>query len=306
MSSNAPTSPRSDFFAKRQDVVILVDMSRQDNAELHAHEFSELVIITGGHGIHFTESGHYPVSTGDVFVIDPGLSHGYRETHHLALMNVLFNFDRLNVPLVDLVESPGFHALFRLEPHYRHEHAFESRLKLDAPQLKEVSALITRMKLQKQAAQPGHEFIHLALFMQLVGFLSQSYSKMVSEPSRRLMNAGKVFSHIERHFDRPITTAELCKIAHLSESSLLRLFHETVGTSPHDYLLAIRINHARNLLTTSPDKIISIAFQTGFTDSNYFTRQFKKRTGLSPAAYRARNETAPTPHRNPRKRLLKR
>jgi AraC-like DNA-binding protein len=271
-------------------------MSRQTNITLHTHEFSELVIITGGHGTHFTASGSYPVSTGDIFVIDPGLGHGYRDTRNLSLMNILFNFDRLNIPLVDLADSPGFHALFRLEPHYRHEHAFESRLKLESKQLREVTALITKMDRQTPTAPPGHEFIRLGLFMQLVGFLSQCYGRMASEPSRRLMNAGAVFSYIERHFDGAISTAELCRIAHLSESSLLRMFHETVGTSPHDYLLTIRINQARNLLATSSDNITAIAFQTGFTDSNYFTRQFKKRTGFSPAAYRARNRH-PTPPR---------
>jgi hypothetical protein len=80
------------------DVVIVLDPSKQPDITLHAHEFSELVIITGGHGTHFTQTGNYPVSTGDVFVIDPGLGHGYRDTHNLTLKNILFNFDRLNVP----------------------------------------------------------------------------------------------------------------------------------------------------------------------------------------------------------------
>jgi transcriptional regulator GlxA family with amidase domain len=151
------------------------------------------------------------------------------------------------------------------------------------------------MEHQKKAGQPGHDFMLLALFMQLAGFLSQCYGGMLSAPSRRLMDAGAVFSHIERHFDTPISVPELCKLAHLSESSLLRMFHETVGTSPHDYLLTIRLNHARNLLATSPDKITSIAFQSGFTDSNYFARLFKKRTGLSPADYRIKNKAFHTP-----------
>ncbi len=296
MVNETPTTRRGQYF-NRMDVVVLLELSQQTNIKLHAHEFSELVIITGGRGTHFTDAGSYPVSTGDVFVIDPGLGHGYRDTDHLELQNVLFNFDRLNVPLVDLIESPGFHALFRLEPHYRLEHAFESRLKLNAQQLKNVAKLTSQMLQQKQTGQSGQEFIQLALFMQLVGSLSQWYGGMVSEPSRRLIDAGAVFSHIERHFDTPITTPELCRIAHLSESSLLRMFHETVGTSPHDYLLTIRINHARNLLATSAEKITSIAFQAGFTDSNYFARQFKKRTGLTPAAYRLQTKIGLHPFR---------
>lgn len=291
MTREAPTARRVDYFSQRQDIVILRRMTPQNNITLHAHEFSELVVITRGHGTHFTQAGSYPVSTGDVFVVDPGLGHGYRNTCNLDLVNVLFNFDRLNVPLVDLAESPGFHALFRIEPHYRQEHAFESRLKLNTSQLREVITLIQRMDRQTQGTQPGNEFVRLALFMQLVGFLSQCYGRMATGPSRRIIDAGTVFSHIERHFDTPITTADLCQISHLSESSLLRMFHQTVGTSPHDYLLTIRINHARNLLATSTDKITTIAYQTGFTDSNYFARQFKKRTGLSPAAYRAMNKS---------------
>lgn len=260
----------------------------QEDLVIHSHEFSELVIVTRGRGVHFTEAGCHPVEAGDVFVVPPGFGHGYRETRDLGLINVLFNFDRMNIPLVDLVGSPGFHALFRLEPHYRRKQALQSHFKLDPSQLEEVSTLIAVIEQQKQNAPPGCEFLCLALFMQLVGFLSQCYGCMASKASRELIDAGAVFSHIQSHFDRAISIAELCRIAHLSESSLLRLFRETVGVSPHDYLLTIRINHACNLLAGTPEKITDIALKTGFNDSNYFARLFKKRTGFSPASYRAR------------------
>jgi AraC family L-rhamnose operon transcriptional activator RhaR/AraC family L-rhamnose operon regulatory protein RhaS len=59
-----------------------------------------------------------------------------------------------------------------------------------------------------------------------------------------------------------------------------------MGRSPIDHLLHVRIQKATELLAGSDRTITDIAFDCGFTDSNYFTRQFRKTTGHSPSEYR--------------------
>ena len=72
----------------------------------------------------------------------------------------------------------------------------------------------------------------------------------------------------------------------MSESSLLRAFKQATDRAPTQYLLDLRLRRAKNLLRNTSLNITEITFQTGFNDSNYFARQFRKRVGTSPHEYR--------------------
>lgn len=93
-------------------------------------------------------------------------------------------------------------------------------------------------------------------------------------------------THLEVKFDQPINLDELAGIAHMSKRSFIRAFQAATGASPIAYLIQLRITRATALLRESSDPVTDIAFRVGFSDSNYFTRQFRKVTGISPRTYR--------------------
>lgn len=66
---------------------------------------------------------------------------------------------------------------------------------------------------------------------------------------------------------------------------LNRIFHRINGKSIFQYLTFVRINRAKELLATTDMKLWEIAEETGFSDQFYFSRQFKKHTGMSPTFY---------------------
>ena len=72
----------------------------------------------------------------------------------------------------------------------------------------------------------------------------------------------------------------------MSRSALMRLFTHTVGVAPIQYQQQLRISEAMQLLQMTGKSLGEIAFELGFSDSNYFGRQFKKITGSSPNEYR--------------------
>ena len=74
----------------------------------------------------------------------------------------------------------------------------------------------------------------------------------------------------------------------MSPRSFLRVFRSATGTSPLAWMLGQRINRACMLLRQTDKPVTEIAFDVGFNDSNYFTRQFRKATGFSPREYRKR------------------
>ena len=72
----------------------------------------------------------------------------------------------------------------------------------------------------------------------------------------------------------------------MSESHFRALFHQWAGMGPVQYRNRLRISHAQSYLVNSPMRVDKIAAMVGFDDVFYFSRLFKKITGVSPRAYR--------------------
>jgi len=276
----------SEFFPDPNLPLAVHRRTAQRPKELHTHDFSELVLILGGSAIHFTEKDEHAISRGDVFVIQGELAHGYRESHSLSLINLMFDSARLSFPQGDLRSMPGYHVLFTLEPQYRQRHRFASRLRLNEAQLEQAAVLAEQLELEARERKAGYIFTATALFMQLTSFLARCYDGEQTPESRDLLRIGAAIGYLEDHYADPISVEQLTRIAGMSESSLLRAFKQATGRSPTHYLLALRLRRARHLLRNTNLNITEIAFQTGFNDSNYFARQFRKGIGVSPREYR--------------------
>lgn len=261
---------------------------------LHAHEFHELVLILRGTALHCVRppaDGNaglqtFPVKRGDVFVIPPGTRHQYRDLHHLSLVNLLFDPQALGMGEWDIHALPGYHALFALEPAYRHQHQFRSRLQLGDAALAEVQPWVDDLLRELHSRTPGYRTMALARFMQLVAALSRLYTRQPDPESMDLLRIGNAIAHLETRYAEPVTLGELARKACLSPRQFQRVFHTCMGRSPIEHLLVIRLRRARELLRTSPKTITEIAYECGFSDSNYFTRVFRKHTGLPPGQYR--------------------
>jgi AraC family transcriptional regulator len=93
--------------------------------------------------------------------------------------------------------------------------------------------------------------------------------------------------YIEEHLDAEITLEELASCVHLSSYHFARLFKASTGLPPHQYVIARRIERAKQLLRGSDDlSLAQIAARTGFWDQGHFTRHFKRLVGVTPRRFR--------------------
>jgi AraC-like DNA-binding protein len=242
--------------------------------------------------VHVTGNDSWELTAGDVFVISGPREHEYRDLRDLRLVNILFQPSQLKMHLFDLPSVAGYHALFTLEPHRRSRQPTRSRLHLSNKELTQIIGWVDRLEAELKNREPGFGFMATAVFMQIIGRLSRAYGRSPSPDGRALLRLGEALSHLENHIQHSVNLEELARIAHMSRRSFLRVFQSATGTSPIAWQLGQRIQRASSLLRHTDKRITEIAFEVGFNDSNYFTRQFRKTTGLSPREYRVRQGAA--------------
>ena len=96
-----------------------------------------------------------------------------------------------------------------------------------------------------------------------------------------------VRKHIDERYKEDISLENLAEIVHVSPSYLSKLFRKKTGINISTYLQKVRVEHAKMLLKSSNMKTYEIAEAVGIFDPVYFSRMFKKVTGLKPKEYRA-------------------
>ncbi len=280
---------KQDWFHDDGFPIVVERRDPQEPFGLHCHEFSEIVIITGGTGVHITGEDSYEMKAGDTFVIGGDRPHDYLDMDQLSLINILFDPSELPMTLGDLQSLSGYHALFRLEPASRRRHKFTSRLQLSPAEIAEALRLVGKLDAELTVRRSGFGVMSIAAMLELVTFLSRCYSETRNPTSKTLIRVGETISYMTRNVAQPITLEELVTISGMSRTNYIRMFEASMGASPINYLIGLRIDEASRLLRSTDRSITDIAFEVGFSDSNYFSRQFRKTRGQSPREYRKRH-----------------
>jgi two-component system, response regulator YesN len=96
----------------------------------------------------------------------------------------------------------------------------------------------------------------------------------------------KAKEYIAKYYHRPLTLEEVAEYVELSPYYFSKLFKDRFGVTFIDYLTEIRIEKAKQEMMDHSKSLKEICFLVGYNDPNYFSRVFKKQTGLSPTEYR--------------------
>ena len=107
---------------------------------------------------------------------------------------------------------------------------------------------------------------------------------MTPEKSSKIVkNAAE---YISQNFSEDITLAMVADHLHVNTSYLSTLFRQVTGMTFKEHLNRIRIEEAARLLSNTDYSVMEIAIACGYKDQSYFTKVFKKLTGLTPKQYR--------------------
>lgn len=199
-----------------------------------------------------------------------------------------------------VTDSHLFHATF-LSGHFRS--IFETKYLNPVLQNKKIELVEIRgttknqqkilAKLRQAADLQGQtdtEFQTRNLFSEIWLLLLEEIAQMdeIATPistvnQERLLT---MMSYIQENYPHKITLEEIASSALISTREALRCFQNSIHETPFEYLLSYRVEMAKKLLKSSNLSVTEIALQTGFSNSAYFSKIFKRTCLLTPLAYR--------------------
>ncbi len=268
------------------EVPISVRITDQPDIDMHRHEFTEIVVVLKGVGDHLLDDDRFPISAGDVLAIDQNHVHGYHNARELRIANLLFKESFLLAREPSLARLAGYHALVHLEPGARKRLSFGGKLKLPTENRILVEQRIYELRDELEQRSEGYQALSLSILVDIIVRLCRLYGTSASDTQRNLLDMGYVVGYLESQYAQQIEIRDLEPLVAMSSRTLMRRFSQATGTTPMQYLLRVRVTRAAHLLRTTRAPMTDVAGDVGFSDSNYFSRQFRRIMGMSPTDYR--------------------
>ncbi|WP_054743289.1 AraC family transcriptional regulator [Cellulosilyticum ruminicola] len=275
------------FFTKDTSFPFMIQYGfHEENLYLHSHgDFLEITFVLNGSATHIVNEESFYISKGDVFIIGSDTYHGYKNPKDFKICNLMFQPDFFFKSDYDIKKAPGYQGLFIIEPILFQKGGFQSHFKLSPTDYETVHRMITLMIAEYEAQNIGFKTLVTGYFYSLTVLLSRLYTTTNSVKSTDVMSMARAIAYMESSYTEDIHLEALAKLAGFSTRHFSRRFYEIKSTTPMHYIQMLRLEKAANYLKTSDLSISDIALTCGFSDSNYFSRLFKKHYGLSPSHF---------------------
>lgn len=255
--------------------------------EGESHNFWELLCVDKGTVNVVAGSITYTLNKGDIIFHQPNEFHNVEANGIVAPNLVVIGFD-CNSPGMDFFQNKilqiGENERALLGSIIKEARSsFSSRL--DDPYLQ---------KLERSQNQPygSEQLIKMYLqqvLIQIVRTYSSARIKVVLPKSTKQKSEDELFHKIifymEENIGKQLTIEQICKDNLVGRSIVQKLFREHTNCGIIDYFSNMKITMAKQLIRDKQMNFTQIADSLGYTSIHYFSRQFKKVTGMTPSEY---------------------
>jgi AraC-like DNA-binding protein len=252
---------------------------------LHAHDFHEIAIIFSGKAVHLTVNETYEIQSGNVLSIKPGQVHGYKNIRDLVLMNILIKPSFLMEDYFGIQSLPGYQTLFGKEREKPEKNPI-THFKMNFDTFLKAKTLIECAFREMNEHPAGYQVSAASQVLHFLILLLRNYGEKSGGKSCFGADVAKLIDYVKENYRLSLSMEDLVEISGMSASHILRVFKHHLGCSPFVYINRLRVLRAKDDLIQTTKQITEIALDLGYNDSNYFSRCFKKYSGLSPREFR--------------------
>ena len=149
--------------------------------------------------------------------------------------------------------------------------------------------------IELQLKKAYYDDIVLSSFLHMLVMIVRSRQQLLTS-SENDFSIDRLVMQLNQHYMKDWTVSSMAKYCKLSVGYFSHIFKERMDAAPMHYLDDLRIEKAKELISTNTMKLSDVASMVGFSDSLYFSRVFKKTTGIPPKEYQQSLLTANTPN----------
>ena len=242
------------------------------HSPLHTHPFTELFYVVDGKGEFNIQGQRFPVKPNDFVIINPQVEHTELSSPDEPLEYIVLGIRGLSFSNLTPVSEGGHPFSF-----------FNLR-----DEQKDILRYLNAMVQEATSQQMSYELVcHNLLEILLIKILRhQHFDLEVGKQSKATKDISFIKHYLETYYHESIQLEDLASMTHLSRFYISHSFKKEIGMSPMEYLIDIRIKESKILLRTTNYSISQVADIVGFTTPTYFSKQFRKSTGISPTDYR--------------------
>lgn len=230
-----------------------------------------ILFITKGEGIiEYAGSRSVKLTPGSCFILKPGVWHRYKP-------DLLCGWEEYWV---------SFHGTYP-EIIMQNDILCNGNLHIELGHNHDLLWLFQLLIKTMANAEPGYHQLITGITLQILAVVSNAFKFRTANKNsqERLITKAKFL--MQNAIEEQLNIKELAEALPMSYPQFRKAFRDSTGISPNQYHLQLRLDRAKELLLTSQLTINEIAFKTGFTSIFYFSRFFKKITGLAPKSYRS-------------------
>lgn len=284
------------------DCNIAIERDLRQYSSYHYHNFIEIVYFEKGSGIHYIGENQYPVSGGDLYIINSGIKHGILSVESpLSLINIMFKSEFLSKD----IDAENFIDEIRarlLGENYRNEKTKTDFIHVVSKSLGDYSEHADKMLDEYQNKPLFYlELLRKKLETLLIQVFRDYYTEDYTS-GLTFTQKNTIESFIEKidnnfckteNFDEFISETGFCKLY------LNRLFNRYTGMTILKYVRKKRIEKACRLLVETNDTVEAICEEVGYGDLKYFYSLFRSVVGTTPGNFRkkALSKANQSPHK---------
>ena len=282
------------LFLPNQTILAYYHLDSWDsiNFNMHFHDFYELNIVISGNGKHFLDGSTFHVTSGDVFIVSPGVLHGYEfNSKHYSVFHLLFNKTFFKKYQSELSNINGYEILFNIEPKIRSKkNSINSFLHINISDNYNLLKVFDELNgfyfsESNHNGELQKEYLTLYVITKICALIEDE-KNIYNNNKQYLFELLKSIEYIHTNFGSKIDLQMLYDISCMSRSSYIRSFKQFFNCTPIKYIQEYRLRQAKSLLKHTDHSLTIIANDCGFCDSAHFCRLFKEKYAISPSKYR--------------------